>query len=175
MKRIEEINWCILIRKHIILFIIKSFKILFFLLIIWIICYFLLKYIDQIKNINSLNYLLFWLIFILFNYYFISFIVFMINYYNDLIILHNDQIIIIKTYLIMKDDVEIIDINDIVKVDLFSHWIFQNILWYGTIIIEHQKYDFIPNPHLVVSMIEKQKKNYKNKRRWNINEIMRKI
>jgi hypothetical protein len=166
MSPIKEINWYVLIKRHPVLLLIKFFKVFFWFIIIWVIYYFSLKYLPQIKKVDSLNYISFWIIFILLNYIFTKIIIYIIEYYNDLIILHNDQIIILKSSLIMKDDMEVIDVDKVMKIDSFSRGPFQNIIWYGSIIIEQQKNDvrtfaYIPKPHTILWILWRQKKFYK--------------
>lgn len=96
-----------------------------------------------------------------------------IEYYNDLIILHKDQIIILKSSLILKDDMEIIDIHKVMKIDWFKRGILQNILWYGNIVIEQQKNDvrifhFISKPHNILKLLRIQKDKYRPNSNLNI-------
>jgi len=166
MKNYHEINWYILIKRNLLLLIVRIIKSLFFLLIVWIIFYFSNKYIDWLKEIDWLRYLSFIVVFALLNYAFVNLISSLVEYYNDLIILHDDQIIILKSSLVLKDDMEIIDIHKVQKIDWFKRWIFQNLLGYGNIVIEQQKDDvrvfhFISKPHAILSLLRQQKDEYK--------------
>jgi hypothetical protein len=40
--------------------------------------------------------------------------------YNEMMIIHNDQIIMIKASLILMDDIEIIDAYRLMKIDSFA-------------------------------------------------------
>lgn len=167
MKNYKEINWYTLIRRNLLLLIIKIIKSLFFIFILaWI--YFLsIEYKESISSVEWLKYFSFVVVFLLLNYAFINLIMSLIEYYNDLIILHKDKLIIIKSSLIMKDDMEIIDLDNTIKIDWFKRGILQNFLWYGNIIIEQQKNDvrtmhFISQPHRVLNLIKAQKEKYKN-------------
>ena len=166
MKNYKEVNWYIIIRRNLLLLIVKIIKSLFFIVLLLVIYYISTKFNDSLFSIEWLRYFSFIAVFLLLNYAFINLISSIIEYYNDLIILHEDQIILIKSSLIMKDDMEIIDIHNVIKIDWFKRWIMQNLLWYWNIVIEQQKYDvrtlhFISKPHHILNMLRSQKDKYK--------------
>ena len=68
----------------------------------------------------ALEVVLFLLAFSLMNYSFLKLILYFIRYYNALIIIHEDKIVIIRSSLIMMDDIEIINSRKITKVDKFA-------------------------------------------------------
>lgn len=167
MKNYKEINWFTLIGRNILLLIIKIIKSLFFILISLIIFYFSMKFYDKLINIDSLKYMSFIIVFLLINYAFLSLVSSVIEYYNDLIILHEDQIIILQSSLILKDDMEVIDIHKIISLDWFKRGLIQNILWYWDIIVEQQKNEvkvlrFISQPHQILNLLRSQKDKYSN-------------
>ena len=166
MKNYHEVNWYTLIKRNVLLLIVKIIKSLFFIILVWAVYYFSNKYSEGLQSIEWLKYLSFIIVFTLLNYAFINLISSIVEYYNDLIILHEDQIIILKSSLVMKDDMEIIDIHKVQKIDWYKRWIIQNLLWYWNIVIEQQKDDvrtfhFISKPHQIINILKTQKEKYK--------------
>ena len=159
----------IIVERHFILIFIKflkSFIYSFFALIVYFI---FLKFNNLIDWHEWLNIILFVFMFVLINYSFFKFITYLIIYINNVIVLHKDQFFIIKSSLILKDDIENIDIYKIIKVDSFSHWFFSNVLWYWDFVIEQQKsevrtFHYIANPHRLMKLFEEQRENYKTKK-----------
>lgn len=162
---------CIIVRRHILLFIWWFIKFIFFLLVA------LILYIIYINNILELNWdywyikdLLFLLIFIFVQSAFLKIIFTLIDFYHNLIIVQNDQIIIISCTLLLKDDIEIIDSYRVMKIDTYSHGLFSNLLWYWNLVIEQQKNDvrtfrFIPKPYIILKILKKQKETVLDDRR----------
>lgn len=98
------------------------------------------------------KYIILPLSFIILNYAFIKLILYYIWYFNNLLIFHKDKIIVIKSTLLDTDNIEIIDLNKITKMDAFSNGIIPNILGYGTLVIEQQRekvreFWYIPKPY----------------------------
>ncbi len=157
-------DWCVVIRRHFILKLFPILKFSFFIflsLIIYFIYYKIWHKIDG--EMTYLLYVLLSFIFIIVNYAFIKFILDIIEYYNDLIIVSDDHIFIIKSSLILKDDLEIIDSYRVMKTDAYCHWFLANIFWYWNLVIEQQKDDvrvfhFIPSPYKVLKILRDQKK-----------------
>jgi hypothetical protein len=169
MKPYRKSDGYIVIRKHMMALIIKALKSVFFIFIALVLYYYSYKYVDVIKKTDWLNIIAFLIIFFMIHYSFIKMILYIIYYYNDLVIMERDQIIILKSSLILIDDMEIIDIYKIVKMDSFSHWFFWNILWYWSIVIEQQKnevrtFHFISDPHRMLDIFKKQKEEFKTKK-----------
>ncbi len=101
------------------------------------------------------NYIIFPLVFISLNYAFIKLILYYIRYYNNLIILYKDQIIVIKSSLLNTDNVELIDLHKITKLDTFCDWFIPNIIWYGILVVEQQRdkvreFWYVPQPHKAI-------------------------
>ena len=166
MKNYKEINWYIIIRRNLLLLIVKIIKSLFFISILLVIYWLSNKFYDSLSSIEWLKYFSFIVVFSLLNYAFLNLISSIIEYYNDLIILHNNQIIILKSSLILKDDMEILDTENIIKIDWYKRWLLQNLLWYWDIIVEQQKNDvrvfhFIWKPHAVLQLFKAQKEKYR--------------
>lgn len=62
----------------------------------------------------------------------------------------------------MKDDLEIIDLKKVMKVDMTRRWIFANVLGFWHMVVEQQKNDvrifhFIPKPYIVLRNLEKRR------------------
>jgi len=167
MWNIKEIDWYTIIRRNLLLLMVKIVKSLFFLVVVILVYYFSNKYIDLLQAIEWLKYFSFTVVFLFLNYAFLNLISSIIEYYNDLIILHDDQIIILKSSLLLKDDMEIIDIHKVVKIDWYKRGLLQNILGYWNIVIEQQQNDirifhFISKPHKILNILREQKRKYKN-------------
>jgi len=114
-------------------------------------------------------YLLFPLVFVLLNYAFIKLILSYIKYYNNLIIFHKNQIIVIKSTLIEVDNVEIIDMHKITKLDTYCKWIIPNVIWYWTLVIEQQRdkvreFWYIPKPYKAISHLKEANTIMQNKK-----------
>ena len=118
---------------------------------------------------DIIKYIVFPLSFVFFNYSFLKLILWFIEYYNYLFIIKDDQIFIINCSFLLKDDIEIIDSIKVIKVDSYSRWLFSNILWYGTIVIELQSrevrsFRFMPNPFKLVRKLQEQRDSILKKR-----------
>lgn len=104
------------------------------------------------------HYIILPLSFITVNYAFIKLILYYIWFYNNLLIFHEDKIIVIKSTLLDTDNVEIIDLHKITKIDAFSDWILANIFWYWTLVIEQQRdkvreFWYVPKPHKAIWLL----------------------
>lgn len=104
------------------------------------------------------HYIILPLSFITVNYAFIKLILYYIWFYNNLLIFHEDKIIVIKSTLLDTDNVEIIDLHKITKIDAFSDGILANILWYWTLVIEQQRdkvreFWYVPKPHKAIWLL----------------------
>lgn len=93
------------------------------------------------------------------NYAFLRLTLGIIRYYNNLIIICADQVVIIKSSLLLEDRVESLDSFKIMKLDAIASGYLANIFWYGNLIIEQQnddlrKFHFMPHPYKVVEKIK---------------------
>ncbi len=147
----------VMIRRHWITMIFKYVKFSFFLLVaisffsIWILFWEKLWY-------ELTTYVIFPLVFISLNYAFIKLILYYIRYYNNLIILYKDQIIVIKSSLIDTDNIELIDLHKITKLDTYCNWIMPNMIWYWTLVVEQQRdkvreFWYVPKPHKAIGFL----------------------
>lgn len=153
---------CIIVKRHI-FYIFSSFlKFIFFIIIALFLYWFLVTY-KIVLSWNSIfiGYTLFLFIFIILNYSFIRLILSLIEYYNNLIIIHNNKISIIRSSLFLKDDMEAIDPMAIKKFDAVSHGLISNILGYWNLIIEQmdhlRTFHFIPHPEDLINILREQK------------------
>jgi len=109
-----------------------------------------------------IKYIILPLSFVVLNYAFIKLILYYIAYYNNLLIFHEDKIIVIKSTLLDTDNVEIIDLHKITKIDAYANGIIPNILGYGTLVIEQQRekvreFWYIPKPYKAITCINDKK------------------
>ncbi len=156
----------IIVKRHFILFIWKVIK-FFFLLLIAIFIYWLsFKYWSKFSDITYLKYVFFAISFSILNYAFISFMIYFIEYYNNIIVVYKNHIYIIKSSLILIDDIEVLDPYRIMRMDVVCHWFISNILDYWNLIIEQQQdetkewirtFHFVPNPYKLLSIIKEQR------------------
>jgi len=159
----------IIIERHFILIFMKFVKSFIFFFFATIIYYLFFKFNNLVDSYEWLNTILFVIMFLLINYSFFKFITYIIIYFNNIIVIHKDQFFIIKSSLILRDDIENIDIYKIIKVDSFSRWFFSNVFWYWSFVIEQQKtevrtFDYISNPHRLLKLFEQQREKYKTKK-----------
>lgn len=146
-----------IIKKHFMMILYILAKFVFLLAIaaaVFIITY---LYQDMFGH-DMVAYFLFPLTIILINYAFIKLSLWLIFYYNDLVIFVRDKIIIVKSSLFMQDDLEIIDVSKVMKIDVQCHWIFANLLWYWNLVIEQQRDElrilhFIPKPYKTLQLL----------------------
>lgn len=156
MWYIEQKEYAI-IKKHFIMVFYILAKFFFLILIViwlfWISYYFRTEIWDDI-----ILYFLLPITILLLNYTFFKLIFWLIFYYNDLVIFLKDKIIIVKSSIFLQDDLEIIDVSKVMKIDVQIHWFFANLLWYGNLIIEQQREEirtlhFVPRPYMALQML----------------------
>jgi hypothetical protein len=150
-----------IIRRHWILLLFRYLKLIIFLVWAFVLYYFSLKFNDKIwGDIN--HYLIFPLIFVLINYAFIKLILWYIKFYNDLLVIYNWHLIVIKSSLISMDNIEFIDINKITKLDTYCNWIVPNFMWFGNLVAEQQRdelrtFHFVPKPFKALQILNEEK------------------
>lgn len=181
MSNYTEKDHYIVIRRHFILLFFKLAKFIFLLLVSFFIYWTLLNYWDVIwQDFISINYIVFTFCFVTLNYAFITLIIYFIEYYNKIIIITNEEIIFLRSTLILRDDLEVLDLYRIMSIDTFCHWLFANIFNYWEVVIEQQQLDdnenikkiyFIPNPYKFISIIKEKKKKVleERKKRYIVN------
>lgn len=168
-------NWNIIVLKHFILFFPIIIKFIFLISLTILICYLSFLVRDNIWE-ELFLYVFFPLSFVLLNYAFFRLIQGLIEYYNNLFILKDDQIVSINSSFILRDDIEIIEAFKVIKIDLFTRWLFANIFWFWTIIIELQTKEqrdfiFMPNPYKVINYLKTQR-DYVLESRWKRTSII---
>jgi len=114
-----------------------------------------------------IHYLIFPLILVLVNYAFIKLVLWYIKFYNDLLIIHEWHLIVIKSSLLFKDNIEFIDVNKITKLDTYCSWLTPNILSFWNLVIEQQrdelrKFHFVPYPFKALKLLQDEKLKYKD-------------
>ena len=155
MNILAEENYTI-ITRHFIYFLYLVAKFLFLIIIAGILFTSLLIYKeDLIKNTSDIiGYVFFPVIFLLVHYGFIQLILGIIRYYNRLVIIVRDKFIIINSSLILQEDLEIMDLSKVMKIDVECHGLLSNLLGYGHLVMEQQKNEvrtihFMPQPYKV--------------------------
>ena len=151
-------NDCMIIKRHFFLLLFSVIKFIILLSIGSLFCYIAN---EMVQESPQLKLILCIVGIVILNYSFLSFAFGLIRYYNNLIIICPEQIIIIKATLILQDKIESLDSLNIVKMDSISKWILSNIFGYGNIIIEQQNDDirnfhFIHQPYGVIEYLKKQ-------------------
>lgn len=146
----------------------RYLKSLVFIGIFWIIFSFIMTHIESIWN-DLVYYIFFPWLFTFINYIFIKLALWYIKYYNDLLVIHNWRIIVIKSSLLFKDNIEFLDISKITKLDTYCEWIIQNTLWYWKVVVEQQRdevreFHYVPQPSRAMSIIGKEKEKIVDER-----------
>jgi len=173
----------IIIRRHFILLFFKLAKFVFLLIISLFLYWLFLKYWKIIStDLKSINYIVFAFCFILLNYAFLGLTIYLIEYLNKLIIITDEEIIFIRSTLILKDDIEVLDLYRVMSIDSFSHWLIANIFNYWIVVIEQQQAEnienikrlyFISSPFEFISLIKEKKQKIleERKNRYIINPV----
>lgn len=154
-------NCNIIEKKHYILLIFYLIKFIFLLIIVFVLSFLWITYKQELWW-DIVYYTIFPLAFVIVNYSFLRLILWFIEYYNYLFIIHKDQIFIINSSFILRNDVEVIDAFKIIKIDAYSRWFLPNILWYWKIIIELQttevrEFRFMANPYYILTKLQEQR------------------
>jgi len=168
MGYVIEKEWYIIIQRHIMFVLIKYIKDLFFIILWLSIFYFSYLNLVSFKE-SEFNIISFVVIILLLHYAFIKIILYTVIYYYNLIIVFEDEFTIIKSSLILEVDIEVIDIYKIMKIDSYIRWLFPNIFWYWSIIIEQQKNDvrefhYISKPYSLLKLLKKQRNEFEAKK-----------
>jgi len=155
MAIFAEENYTIVTRHFInLLYLVAKF--LFIIIIAGVLFTFLATYKSDLDEGASdiVNYVFFPIIFLLVNYGFLQLILGIIRYYNRLVIIVRDKFIILDSSLILREDLEIMDLGKVMKIDVEVHGLLASLLGYGHLIMEQQKDEvrtihFIPKPYKV--------------------------
>lgn len=162
-----------IIRKHWIVLLFRYLKFSLLIILTWVIYYFSMKYNNTIWE-EIINIFLFPFVFFLINYAFFKLLLFYIKFYNDLVIIHNKQVIILKSSLFLKDDIEFVDVSKITKFDTYCRWLIPNMFWFWNLVIEQQRDEvreihFIPEPFRALKLIQDEKQKVVEDKKLNVN------
>ena len=154
-------DWYTIVRKHWVIaffFLLKTVLILIATMLLYI---FTLTKKEELGE-DIVIYLLAPIIFVFFNYALIKLALWIIEYFSYLFIIYKDQIFIINSSLILRDDIEIIDCIKIIKLDAYSRWLPANLLWYWIVAIEQQRneireFRFMPKPYKLLEKLKEQR------------------
>lgn len=138
-----------------------------FFMILSVVLYFVAIKYQQNLGSELLKYILFPMIFMILNYAFLKLIFEVIRYFNNLIILNEHNLIVIKSSIIDTDHIEIIDLEKITKIDTSIIWVFPNLLAYWDLILEQNRartrtFNHIYKPYKIATYIRDSKKKYEN-------------
>lgn len=158
-----------IVRRHFITIFAKIVKALFFLIIALILYYFTMSFKTDLW-VDITHYVLLPIILILTIYWFIKIIFAFWENNNEILIIYNDQIIIIKASLILMDDIEIIDAYRLMKIDSYADWFWANLLGYWNIVLEQQKdnvriFHIVPKPYKILALLKDQRNKVLDDRR----------
>lgn len=158
-----------IVRRHFITIFAKIVKAVFFLIIALILYYFTMSFKTNLW-VEITHYVLLPIILILTIYWFIKIIFAFWENNNEILIIHNDQIIIIKASLILMDDIEVIDAYRLMKIDSYAEWFWANLLGYWNIVLEQQKdnvriFHFVAKPYKILALLKEQRNKVLDDRR----------
>lgn len=150
-----------IIRKHWIVLLFRYLKVSLFILLTLFIFHIYVTYKHIIWE-EIVTYISFPLTFMLVNYAFIKLVLWYIKFYNDLLVIYDWQLIVIKTSLFFKNDIEFIDINKVTKLDTFCRWLIPNILVYWNLVVEQQRdqvrtFSYISEPFEALQILNEEK------------------
>ena len=148
-------------RRHWIILFFNYLSFTFLLIVSALLYYISIKY-QVYLWYDLIMFIIFPVIFLIINYAFLKLLLNYINYYNNLIILKDSNVIVIKTSLLDTDNIEIIDLNKITKIDTLMEWIVANILSYGNVVLEQYKdrtriFHHIYKPYRAANFIKESK------------------
>lgn len=155
MDILAEENYTI-VTKHFVYLVYSISKFLFLMIIAWALFASLVFFKQDISKDTTeiVSYVFFPVIFLLINYAFMQLTLGIIRYYNNLVIIVRDKFIIVHSSLILQEDLEIMDLAKVMKVDVSMHGLLENLLGYWHLVMEQQKDEvrtirFIPKPYKV--------------------------
>ncbi len=148
-----------IIKRHFFLLSFSIVKFIWLSTIAFILCYIASKITTDQNNFSTILYVI-WIL--LLNYWFLRVVLGLIRYYNNLLIICPKQVILIKSTLLFKDEIQSLDTFKIMKLDSICDGLISNISWYGKLVIEQQNdelitLNFIPKPTEVISLITQKK------------------
>lgn len=139
----------------------KYLRTMIFLILSWILFFIAIKFWKVLWD-DIVYLLLFPSIFLLINYAFLKLILWYIKFYNDLLVIHDWQLIVIKSSLLFMDNIEFIDINKITKLDTYCRWLIPNVFSFWNLVVEQQRdkvreFYFIPEPFRALQILKDEK------------------
>lgn len=158
-----------IVRRHFITVFAKIVKAVFFLAIALILYYFTMTFKTDLW-VDITHYVLLPIILILTIYWFIKIIFAFWENNNEILVIYNDQIVIIKASLILMDDIEVIDAYRLMKIDSYAEWFWANLLGYWNIVLEQQKdnvriFHFVAKPYKILALLKEQRNKVLDDRR----------
>lgn len=154
-------NWETIVLKHSLLVLLAIVKFIFLSVIVIFVTLIWVTYRQFIWD-DIFLYIFFPFCFVLINYAFLKIVLDLIEYYNYMFIIKEDQIIIINSSFLLRDDIEIIEAYKIIKMDAYSRGLFSNIFWFWNIVVELQTkeeriFRFMPNPYRLIKKLKAQR------------------
>ena len=114
----------------------------------------------QYKNAISpslIHYIILPTTFVIFNYAFLQVILNLIRFYNRIVIIEPTKITILHCSLFLMDDMEVMDMSSVLKIDVEQHGFISNLLWYGHLIFEQRnqirKIHYLPKPYNIIGTL----------------------
>lgn len=146
-----------IVTRHPIYLVYMFMKGVLFLILGLGLCGLLFSYKNEVPE-GLIRYFAFPAILILVNYAIIQFVLGVVKYFNLLVVIVHDHITIISSSLILKEDIEILELSKVMKIDVEMHGLIQNLLGFGALIIEQQKNDvrtlhLVPDPFAILRII----------------------
>lgn len=158
----------VIIRKHILLLLFRSTKVIMYFLVAWLLYWLTIKYRVEFWQ-DLVRYLMLPSILFIVNFWFFKLILYIVQHYNNLLIFYNDHLVVIKSSFILIDDIEVLDVYKVTKIDTYRRGFMANVFWYWTVIVEQtrdevRKFSFIPDPQRTLWLFREQKEVILNQR-----------
>ncbi len=161
--RYYEKDGYMLIRRHWIVMLLNYLKFIFLMSLAGLLFYIAMTFQGALGR-TLVVYVMFPAIFLTINFAFLKLIFDMIKYFNRLIVIDNHSVIVIKTSLIETDNIELIGLGKIIKIDTAMRGIFQNLFVFGDMIIEQADttrfFDSVYRPYQVANYIKEAQIRY---------------
>ena len=155
---IHEYKGDLLLRRHHIKLVYIFWKFLIYLCIVMFIIMVIILISWYNKLWGAFNEYIFLIFLAFINLITLVLILDIIAHFNNLIYINDSYIYIIQNWLLIKEDIEIIELNQVTKVNIVCQWFLPNICSYWKIIIEQQRTEtrplfYIPEPYRIMSNI----------------------
>lgn len=167
MSHFFQDEYCTVIKRHKIIFFIKIIRHLF-LVFVGLGIFFSTLSFSFFAEYPGVRLWCQIISFLLLNYWMLRIGLNVVKYYNYLLLIYGEYIIIIKASLFLRDDIELLNSEKINKVYQRSHGFLPNLLKYGDMVIEQQSddtriFNYMPNPSYVIKIINNQLMNNRKK------------